>query len=157
MSEFWRGYERVRIRSSLTSFDPRSHERGLQLPDRWTLEAHVGFPPGSIRPSIAKPFVVDAEASGPSDTTVDDDAPNVRAILCEMERREPDRPKRFDHDAPGSERVAIAYGHIDGPEGIVKNQNAHTRLSNADAICRPTRNQASDGARTARRRQFTPE
>ena len=76
-------------------FGPGGYERGLQLPHGGALEAHIRLAPRSIGPTVPKPFVVDAEATGPSDTSIDDDAepprsagrmPAVEAALPEADQ-----------------------------------------------------------------------
>src|SRR6185436_14231129 len=80
-------------------FDPCRGERGLELSNRRSLEADVGFPPRTIVVSVAQPFVVDAEPAGPTHFAVDHDASHMRAVLSEMQRRETDGSKGLDHDA----------------------------------------------------------
>ena len=57
--------------------DPCRSECRLELSNRRTLEAHVGFAPRTVAVSVAQPLVVDAKPAGPAHTAVDDDAADV--------------------------------------------------------------------------------
>jgi hypothetical protein len=49
-----------------------------------------------------------------------------------MEPGKADRRKRLDNDATRSKSVAIACRDVHGPEGIVKDEDAHTRFGSID-------------------------
>jgi hypothetical protein len=61
-------------------------EGRLELSDGRTFETHVRLAPGSIRPAIAEPLVIDTQSAGPPNTTVDHDPTHVRTVLREMQR-----------------------------------------------------------------------
>jgi hypothetical protein len=116
-------------------FGPGGDERRLQLSDRWTFEAHIRLAPRPTRPAIAEPFVVDAEAAGPSNTPVDDDAADVRTILCEMQGGESDRTEGHDQNPSRPEGLAVARGNVGGTERIIENEDAAPALARSIRIC----------------------
>ncbi len=108
-------------------FGPRRGEGGLELPNRGALEAHIGFPPAPAAEPISKPPVVDAEPAGPSDKPIDDNPPDVRAILCEVERREAKGTKRHDDCASFLKCGLVLGWHVLKSEGIIEQEDPDTR------------------------------
>jgi hypothetical protein len=49
-----------------------------------------------------------------------------------MERGEPDRPERLDHDARRSERIAMACADVHRSEGVIENEDAYTGFGSLD-------------------------